>query len=349
MKDQIKISDDIQEIFLSVLKQNIPPQRSAVDVISDLLEISQDAAYRRLRGDKRFDIDEIFTISKTYNISLDTIFSVKSQGTIFNYTNLDVRDKAKYLLYLQRVAQSIELLKEGRNSEIILSAIDIPVFHFLPYTELTLFKLFAWNNTVYNQGGYFEDFLEEFLSPDLTTCYHKMADDYSLVPSTELWTVNTIDTVIRLIDFYFETGYFRDRETPTFLCNQVIQLVDNLKVWVERGYKKTPSVTYSFYVSDTDLENNFVLLKKDSQLTCLLKLFTINSLTTKDECFCKETYHWLETSKKRSVLLTGASERDRFRYFNALQQKIRFMTEKFAKADAFNPSTILFGKVQGGH
>ncbi len=346
MKDQLSISDDIQEIFLSVLKQNIPSQHAAVDVISELLGISQDAAYRRLRGDKRFDIDEIFTICKTYNISLDTVFSVKSQGTIFNYTNLDVRDKAKYLLYMQRVSQSIELLKEGRNNEIILSAIDIPVFHFLPYKELTLFKLFAWNNTVYNQGGYFEDFLEEFLSPDLTSCYNQMADDYSQVPSTELWTVNTVDTIIRLIDFYFETGYFKDKDTPTFLCNQLIQLIDNIKIWVERGYKKNPSVEYRFYVSDTDLENNFVLLKKESQLTCLLKLFTINSLTTKDECFCKETYNWLETSKKRSVLLTGASERDRFRYFNTLQQKIRFVMEKFSKMDSFSPSTVFFGKVQ---
>lgn len=346
MKDQLKISEDIQEIFLSVLKQNIPPQRAVVDVISDLLAISQDAAYRRLRGDKRFDIDEIFTICKTYNISLDTIFSVKSQGTIFNYTNLDVRDKAKYLLYMKGVSQSIKLLREGKNNDIILSALDIPVFHFLPYTELTLFKLFAWNNTVYNQNGSFEDFLDAFLSPDLTMCYKEIADDYSHVPSTELWTLNTIDTVIRLIDFYFETGYFKDRNTPTFLCNQVLQLIENMKIWVERGYKKTPAAAYRFYVSDTDLENNFVLLQKDSQLTCLLKLFTINSLTTRDESFCKETFNWLETSKKRSVLLTGASERDRFRYFNTLQQKIRFVMEKFTNADSFNASTVLFGKVQ---
>jgi hypothetical protein len=66
-----------------------------------------------------------------------------------------------------------------------------------------------------------------------------MADDYSQVPSTELWTVNTVDTIIRLIDFYFETGYFKDKDTPTFLCNQLIQLIDNIKIWVERGKEKS--------------------------------------------------------------------------------------------------------------
>jgi len=341
MKNPLKIPTNIQETFLTVLKQSIPAQNSVVDVISDLLGIGQDAAYRRLRGEKKFDIDEIFTICSTYNLSIDMIFSVKSQGTIFNYTSLDVRNEANYLLYMRNLSKIIELVKEGKEKEIIMSAIDIPVFHFLPFHELTLFKLFVWNNTTYSQSGYFENFMKEIGSSDIFCCYNKIASDYSQIPSTEIWTVNTIDTIIRLMDFYFETGHFQKRETPLFLCNQLLQLIENTKIWVEKGFKSSPSVEYKFYVSDTDLENNFILLKKDGKTRCIIKLFTINSLNTTDQLFCQETSNWLETSKKRSVLLSGASERERFKYFNILQQKVRYFIDKIEKVS--EPKDVIQG------
>lgn len=338
MKDQFKISEDVQQNLLALLKHQIPAQHSIVDVLSDLLNISQDAAYRRLRGEKRFDIDELFTICKVYNISIDSVFSVKSQGTVFSYTALDVRDHPNYLLYMQRMAKSIELINHGHDKEIIFSAVDIPMFHFMPYKELTLFKVFAWNNTVYGYEKDLQSFIKEIESKELFNCYRKIFQDYSQIPSTEIWTVNTIDTIIRLLDFYFETGHFKDKELSLLICNQLLDLISNLKVWVEKGYKgNNPSATFKFYVSEVDLENNFALFRKDNDIQCMIKLFTINSLASSDHSFCTETLNWLDTSIKRSVLLTGASERERFKYFNILQQKVRYIIEKFEKGQRINP------------
>ena len=332
MKNEAKYLPDHQEILISLLKANLPSQFSLVDYVSELLNISQDAAYRRIRGEKRFDIDELYTICSEYDISIDSIFSIKSNGSIFNYTALDLGDFAHYLSYMQKVSKSIEFVKEGKDKQIIASAIDIPIFHFLPYKELTLFKLFAWTNSVYKYDGSFYSFMKELEHPDLHCCYAKIAADYSQIPSTEVWTTNTIDTIIRLLDFHFETGYFTEKDIPLLLCHQLLQLIENLKNWVEKGYKgNNPSSTFKFYVSDTDLENNFILLRKDNSLRCIIKLFTINSLTTTDETFCKETLNWLESSINRAVLLSGASERDRFRYFNILQQKVRYLIDKFEK------------------
>jgi hypothetical protein len=333
MKDQLKISEDHQQNLLAILKQQIPGQHAMVDVLSDLLNISQDAAYRRLRGEKRFDIDELFTICKTYNISLDNVFSVKSEGTLFNYTALDVRDHPNYLLYMQRMSKSIEMINAGHDREIIFSAVDIPSFHFMPYKELTLFKLFAWNNTVYGYEKDLLSFIKEIEDKELFNCYRKIFQDYSQIPSTEIWTVNTIDTIIRLLDFYFETGHFKDKELSLLICNQLLDLIANLKGWVEKGYKgNNPSSTFKFYVSEIDLENNFALFRRDNDIQCMIKLFTINSLATSDEAFCTETLNWLDTSIKRSVLLSGASERERFKYFNILQQKVRYIIDKFEKS-----------------
>ena len=332
MKDQSILSVNVQEALLESLKRNIPSKYSVVEVMMDLLEISQDAAYRRLRGEKKLDIDEMYKICNTYNISADTIFSAKSPGTQFRYTSLDIRNQDQYLVYMQNISKSIELVKNSADNEIVISAIDIPVFHFMPFHNLTLFKLYAWNNTTYKQSGCFEDFASEITNPEIFNCYNKLASDYSQTPSTEIWTNNTIDTIIRLLDFYFETGLFREPSSPILLCMQLLQMIENLKTWVEQGYKHDPAIPFNFYISDTDLENNFILLKKNNETQCMIKLFTINSLITSDHQFCQETLNWLETSKRRSALLTGASDRERVRYFNNLQQKVNSAIKKFEKS-----------------
>lgn len=324
-------SKDYQEELITQLKRNIPAQHSIVDVVSELLNISQDAAYRRLRGEKRFDIDELYTLCNRFNISLDSIFAVKSNVSLFNYTTLDLKEQSTYLLYMQNFSRSIEQLKEGKDKEIIYSATDIPVFHFMPFKELTLFKLFAWNNTTYNHKGSFESFMGEIKTEQLYACYDKIFSDYSEIPSSEIWTTNTVDNVLRLLDFYHDIGSFEKKETALFLCRQLLNLFDNIKNWVEKGHKgKNTRNTFKFYVSEVELENNFGLFKLDDHYRCVMKLFTINSLSTSDTTFCTETSRWLEASIKRSLLLTGASERERFRYFNTLQQKVQTLIHKIS-------------------
>jgi transcriptional regulator with XRE-family HTH domain len=323
------IKNDSQSTLISMLKERIPAQQSLVDVISERLNISQDAAYRRLRGEKRFDIDELYALCNTFNISLDSIFAVKSHGTIFNYTTLDIRDQANYLAYMQRFSKSLELLKQGKEKEIIFSATDVPVFHFMPFKELTIFKLFAWNNSTYSQKEKFESFLENIDKTNFFKCYDNIFADYAAIPSSEIWTTTTIDPIIRLLDFYYDIGSFEKNETYQLLCNQVGQMVENVRQWVEKGYKgKNPQNIFKFYTSETDLENSFGLFKRDTNIICVLKLFTINSLSTSHEPFCQEAQSWMESTLSKSILLTGASERERFKFFNSLQQKVNGLMTK---------------------
>ncbi|NJO69495.1 MAG: hypothetical protein HC830_09635 [Bacteroidetes bacterium] len=85
---------------------------------------------------------------------------------------------------------------------------------------------------------------------------------------------------------------------------------------------------FKFYISETNLENSFSLFRRDTSLACVIKLFTINSLSTSNEAFCREAQSWLESSISRSILLTGASERERFKFFNSIQQKIDGLMSK---------------------
>jgi predicted transcriptional regulator len=65
-----KLKAGIQEVFVKTLKELVPPNVSLVDEIADILGVSTDSVYRRLRGETDFSLEEIYVICKKYPISI---------------------------------------------------------------------------------------------------------------------------------------------------------------------------------------------------------------------------------------------------------------------------------------
>ena len=74
---QLKLINRIQEV--------IPVNYSLVDELGDLLEMSSDSAYRRLRGETVFTIDEIATICNHFKISFDSLINSDIGSVAFKY------------------------------------------------------------------------------------------------------------------------------------------------------------------------------------------------------------------------------------------------------------------------
>jgi hypothetical protein len=56
---------------------------SIVDEVASLLEISNDSAYRRMRGDKPLSFEEVQKLCVHFSISLDGIFHLDTDTYFF--------------------------------------------------------------------------------------------------------------------------------------------------------------------------------------------------------------------------------------------------------------------------
>ena len=74
---------DPQIQFFQRLKSAIPAHASLVDEVAETLDLSIDSAYRRLRGEKLLDLEELSKLSRKFNISLDNLFSLNSNSILF--------------------------------------------------------------------------------------------------------------------------------------------------------------------------------------------------------------------------------------------------------------------------
>lgn len=327
MKNQVKKYDHIQIDIFNDIRKKLGENVSLVEYVADLLNVSSDAAYRRIRGAKELGINEFLTLCVHFNISLDNLMGLSNDHVMFRYKTLNSTQIEHYCSYMNSLGKTLEDLKRVKNKQIVLVANDIPIFHLLHFKELALFKIFVWFNSMANKESAvkFGDFINEFESEELLSCYSRMANDYLLIPSIEIWTHETIDSILSLIRFYTEAGYFASLEMPLKLCKQLISLIEMLQKWCMSQSKNKQNVEgeeLKLYLSDVALENSFVVFTEEEQKLCLLKLYTINSLQTRHDEFIKESEEWIKSTINKSLLISGASQKERNRFFSRQKQKI---------------------------
>ena len=73
--------NNIQEQLINKIKAVLPMNENLVQSISDVLNLSVDSAYRRIRGEKLFNIEEV---------AVEKLFGNRKTGTI---KDLDLRRK----------------------------------------------------------------------------------------------------------------------------------------------------------------------------------------------------------------------------------------------------------------
>jgi len=320
---------DIQKRLFEEIQKSLPSQYALVDIVSDVLNISMDAAYRRMRYVKLLDIEEVSALCAHFQISFDRLMNVRNIHQFdCIYRPINFSMPGDYLNYVHALSKNIEQLKTADDSSLLMSATDIPVFHLISQNELTFFKLFTWAHSVYNYEGTFDDFLKEIEMPEISGCFQKISRDYEIVPSSEIWTEDTVNTTLRLISYYDEICMFPNLDFPVLLCEQVLNILEKLQQWAENSCKGKNSTPFQLYVSEMDPENSYLLMKQSGQTNCLIKLYTINSLNVLDQAFCRETEQWLTKLAKRSVPLCGNSEKERIKFFNAQKQKVRLLIGK---------------------
>ncbi|MBV2194939.1 hypothetical protein A9168_12220 [Macellibacteroides sp. HH-ZS] len=327
--DILENNFEIQNLLFEEIQKNISSQYLLVDVVSDILETGRDSAYRRIRGEKQLSIKETYMLCKHFHISFDTLMGNKalhSFDCLYHPINLSVPDE--YNRYMHALLKNIQQVKNASKPSIHLSASDIPIFHLITQKELTFFKLYTWTQSVYDYNNTLDNFMKGVDTPDLTRLYDQISSNYELIPSAEIWTENTIMSTLNLIHYYVEIGSFSSRDLPLLLCEQVLLILDKLQKWTERGEKGKHSTPFKFYISEMELENTYILMKRSGINNCVVKLFTINSLNISDKEFCRETENWLTKLSERSAMLCGNMEKERFKYFNTQRQKVRILMDK---------------------
>lgn len=317
-------SISIQDVFIRKLKESVPPSIGLAEEISELLNISIDSAYRRIRGETDLSINEIHLITKKYGISLDGVFSNLGDTVTFAYTKLTDSEE-NFKKYLTRLHNHLKTLSAFPEKKIFYVAEELPIFYSFFTKKLTEFKLFYWQRSVLNiphlQSRKFEfGIIDKDLVELANNCYR----EYKSIPSVEIWSENTILTVTKQIEYYLESGVFKSKKDAMELIDEVKSMTEHVQQCAEnnRKEKSDKEETFQLYNSEVVLGTNCIYVKSGDVNHAYISFNTMNSLTTNNLEFCDETEHWIKNIIRKSTLISGIAEKQRYQFFSKMHKSI---------------------------
>lgn len=318
---------EFQEKFVAQLKSVIAPNISLADELADLLKVSTDSVYRRLRCQSSFSFDEVAIISKKFGVSVDGLLNVDSLQVTFNFNPL-FEAPDNFLKYLKWLAQYLSELANLPKAKIIYAAEDIPVFRHFNYSNLSAFKSFYWSKAVMNYEIYSnKKFNPNLIPAEVIEINKKTFASYSQINSIEIWSDESLTSTLKQVEFFWESDLFENRHQVLLIISDIRQMMEDLKNECVNSCKKHPNQSGEFmlYNSDLMIGNNCVLIDPgDSRLDerVFLGHNTFNAISTYNAAFRKETRNWMDNLTKKSMLLSGSAEKQRAIFFRKMDEKI---------------------------
>jgi len=321
----------LQINFLNKIKELLPISSSFVDELAEILDVSNDSVYRRIRGDTALTINEVATLCEHFNISFD-FFTKTSENVSFSY-NIQ-RDIEGFKNYLKSIIFALERINKSKNNFITYAAIDIPIFHNFNFDELGSFKLFYWMKAIVEEANIQSSkFKANIVNQDIKDLWKNAYNLYCNTPSAEIWTDKTITSLIKQIEFFWDSGIFESKELALTVCKQAIESIQLIEKQAGLGNKninnpESEKSKFYFYLSDIEIGNNCILTKQEDNFMAFLSFNTFNSLTTTNQKFAKEIKIWQDNLIKKATLVSGVAERHRYQFFKNGIEKLNELYNK---------------------
>jgi BetR domain len=326
----------VQQIFFQHIKANLAAHLSLVDEVADLLSISNDSAYRRIRGEKPLSFEEIKTLCAHYKVSLDQLLHLNNESYLFSGP-LTNNDNFGIESYLDHLLQQVNYFNSFEHRELIYNGKDLFLFHCFGFHELTVFKIFFWMKTIlqYPIEGK-EIALIETIRESVFKIISKMSDAFNRLPLTEIWHDDSVNASLRQVDYYRQSRIFPSEEHALKVYQNMLEMVDHIEKQAEAGCKfpiggkpNAASVPYKFYYNEFMLGDNCNLAVLNSSKIVYINHSVLSIMMTKDPVFTEYVYHHLQNIMRKSTLMSQVGEKDRRKYFNFMREKIESRIKTF--------------------
>jgi hypothetical protein len=321
-------TSELQVQIFQHIKTKLPLHLSLVDELAKVLDVSTDSAYRRIRGEKPLSLEEIYKLCVQYGLSLDSLLSLRSDAFMFkgNFVNPHI---FKFGEYLANVVQQVKYMNGFKQKSMTYLAKDIPVFHLFHFREIAAFKHYFWMRNILQHPDFatakfrLDDYPDEYWELN-----HKALQYYNQLDSEELWNIESINSTLRQIDYYYDSNIFSSSEEIYALYDAAEKLISHLEYQATEGYKfsvddlEKPLGRYQMYFNEMLILDGNILVTLDGTKMAFLIHNVLSYLQTTDVRFCDNMHEIIQNLKRKSTLISTVSERERSRFFKYLRQRI---------------------------
>lgn len=321
---------DIQQRLLDTIKQKLPKGEKLAQVMMDTLHLSQDAVYRRMRGEVPLTIFETKTLCEKYEISFDDFGTYRKGQVTFSYNSLTAIE-LNFETYLTGLRDGMRQIKNLENPELFMSINDTPIFQLFNLPHLTRFKFFFWAKTYLKIPAYVnQKFKREKIDKRVLQIGIEAHNLYNSITTHEVYSHETLRGTLRQIQYYFEADLFEDPTYALELLDNLEQLNKHMQAQAEIGRKfargnepVNSGNEFHMYFNETFISDNTYLIKWKEGKAIYFSHNIINYLLTTDPFYTNEAEFMLENLFANSSPISVVNAKDRSRFFSSIDKSIQ--------------------------
>ena len=334
-----------QQAFFRHIKEILPPHLSMVDEVSGILEISNDSAYRRIRGEKPITLEEIKKLCQHYKISLDQLLHLNSDSFLFSGRITNNTDFT-FENWLQACEQVLDMVLKYRPNHMFYLAKEIPFFYYFLIPEIAAFKCFFFMKSIL----YYDDWKNTTFSikddySKYQPVWTRISNKFASIPGTEIWSIENITSTIHQIEFYRATGVLTSDDDALCLLDKLIELINHIEKQAEYGIKlrllqkpdKESSIaTYKMFINELIMGDNMQLVQIGDKQITYINHSVINFIATSDLAFNQYMKKTVMGISQKSTPVSEVNEKERVMFFNRLRGKVKIAKQQLTAAQSKN-------------
>ena len=314
-------------------------EKNGKKLLAELLNQSQDAIYKKLRGETTLQLQEILIISERLKISLDSLLDQNKNQVLFDCTEVMIV-KDSYLAYLNNIVRQLEFASQLPEKYVYYTSNEISLFQYFQYPVLAAFKLYIWARTnwgISDLSSLHEEIENIKNDSKVSFSLQKINALYNLFPSTEIWSINILDNTLNQLRWFIDSGELND----PVLINEIIHSLHNLlkqnKINMAISSKNNrldsqTSIPWKVYYNEMTHTNNTILVTHAAGMITFVTHDNPNFMITTSTEFGTSTKQWMEKLIQKSENICGESEKIRNKYFSILQQKVKQFEQEIKKS-----------------
>lgn len=320
------MSITLTQHFIEAVAAKLPPKENIAKKLIEILSISREAAYRRLRGEVYFSFEEAVKVALALHLSLDELMNLGQDNYAPFYMPLPEKLEVmeSYGNTLETYSNKLEKIVEFSDSILMMAYNSIPPVFFLPYETLSRFFLYK---SFYHFKGYHTLLLDDVVLTDKMR--RKQMEIVSFLYQFNIshyvldWGI--FRSFIKDIHYFYKLNLLSDLNM-TSLQKELSGVLSDIDSTAKSG-SFINDTSVSLYLADIEVEAPYVYMEAQNKSYSVLHLFSINALWSRNPKACQLQKIWIKSLIRYSTLISQSGEHQRTKFIEMQREYIKTMLD----------------------
>lgn len=303
---------NINAIIIQKIADSIPPHVKLAEFLMDKLGLCKESAYRRIRGDVAFTVEQLMDLSLELGFSIDELTTQKNNDYIF-YRQKSLKSyepKETFIAMLETFYESISRQCQAKDSYTIIAINRLPDIFTVSFENLFRFCYYKWVHQI-NDTSVNHSFSETVLPPEIVALRNKILPYIGHHKNiTFILDPNTFYNTLADIQYYCSRELINSEEL-LLLKNELKEIKDGMEILIKKGtWRGDNSCTfsYTYYLSSVPIESNSCYVWYDNHTESHFWPNSVISFYSNGKQATDLHKIWLNSLKKYAVLITKSNE-----------------------------------------